>query len=68
MFEAARGLLAHDVELQRSVVGVPVASGDTEGFAPSEARTVSVRDGMWWSQKLGGLRNLWGCVVQNATV
>lgn len=48
--------MAHDVERPRRVICVLVASGDTPGFAPSRAWSVSVEDGvgtLWWDLRAG---------------
>ena len=62
--------MAHDVERPRRVICVLVASGDTPGFAPSRAWSVSVEDGvgMVGSQRAFVCIISGDCKVQIATV
>lgn len=55
----ARGLPAHDVELQGSIICVLVASGDGGEFAP-RGHAVTMRDDVWCDLKRGCEWNISG--------
>ena len=51
--ELREDLRAHDVELQTTLICVLVASGESEGFAPSEACTLRMGEGLWFGEGEG---------------
>ena len=48
MFGDARGLLAHDVEVQTRLIHVLVASGEYEDSVPSGACTFDYLESRFW--------------------